>query len=271
MAFTTAGQRLTEQHRTQQLALRAQFLQQLHKAWPLLDPLRLDATAAGWLNLMIDLITGFWSKSVTASLTYYDAFRNAETDFGAFHAAHLRDVVVPNLEQIRASLIATGPAKIKHDTMSGDHPIETIARKAMVTVAGAAGRLVMNGGRDAIDEAVRSDTRSVGWARVLGPKPCYWCAMLASRGPVYESKSVALVATARSKREGKEYHDNCMCQAEPVFRTLDKDEWPEHMQDLNKLWAEAKKDTGPRSTINVFRSLFEARDQPVIPTQRQER
>jgi len=228
MATTAAGQRLTEQHRRQQVALRAQFLQQLHKAWPLLDPLRLDATAAAWLNLMIDLITGFWSKSVTVSLTYYDAFREAETDFGPFHAAHLRDVVIPNLEQIRTSLIATGPAKIKHDTMTGDHPIETITRNAMVAVSGAGTRLITNGSRDAIDEAVKSDPRSVGWARVLGPKPCYWCAVLASRGPVYHSEDAAFRTTARSKRgAGKKYHDFCMCQVEPVFRHLTREEWPD--------------------------------------------
>lgn len=269
--MTTAGQRLTERHRKQQIALRAQFLQQLHQAWPLLDPLRLDATAAGWLNLMIDLVTGFWSKSVTVSLTYYDAFREAETDFGSFHADHLHGALTPNLEQIRASLIATGPAKIKHDTMSGDHPMETIARNAMVAVSGAGSRLVMNGGRDAIDEAVQSDSQSVGWARVLGPKPCYWCAVLASRGPVYPSKDAALRATERSKRAGKEYHDFCMCQAEPVFRHLQREDWPEHIRDLADMWKKAKEDTSSRKTINVFRELFEARGSVQIPAQRTER
>jgi hypothetical protein len=270
MALTVAGQRATERYRTRQLAIRAEFLQQLHKAWPLLDPLRLDATARAWLDLMIDLVTAFWSRSVTVSLEYYDTFRKAETDFGAFHADHLRDVVIPNLEQIRAVLIATGPAKIKHDT-GREHDIATVARKAMVEVSGAAGRLVLNGGRDAIDEAVHADRRAVGYARVLGPRPCYWCAMLASRGPVYRSEDVALRATARSKRAGKEYHDHCMCQAEPVFRHLTREDWPEHIRDLANLWGEAKKDTSGRKTINVFRSLFEARGSVAIPTQRTER
>ncbi len=271
MATTTAGLRLTERHRKQQLALRAQFLQQLHRAWPLLDPLRLDATAAAWLDLVIDLVTGFWSQSVTVSLTYYDAFRKAETDFGAFHADHLRDAILPNLEQIRAVLVATGPAKIKHDTITGERPIETIARNAMIEVSGAASRLVMNGGRDAIDEAVHADRRAVGYARVLGPRPCYWCAMLASRGPVYPSKDVALRATERSERAGKEYHDHCMCQAEPVFRHLAREDWPEHIRDLANLWKTAKEDTSGRKTINVFRSLFEARGSDLIPAQRTKR
>ncbi|WP_372663557.1 VG15 protein [Amycolatopsis kentuckyensis] len=268
MAETTAGLRLTQRYRNQQLALRAEFLQQLHKAWPLLDPFRLDATARAWLDLMIDLITGFWSRSVTVSLAYYEAFRKAETDSAVFHTSHLRDVVVPNLDQIRAVLIATGPAKIKHDTIAGDHNMDTIARNAMVEVSGAASRLVLNGGRDAIDEAVHADRRAVGYARVLGPRPCYWCAMLASRGPVYRSEDVALRATERSKRAGKEYHDHCMCQAEPVFRHLKRDDWPEHIRDLADLWSEAKKDASGRKTINVFRTLFEARGSVEIPAQR---
>lgn len=268
MALTLAGQKATERYRARQLAIRAQFLQQLHKAWPLLDPLRLDATALAWLDLMIDLVTGFWSRSVTVSLEYYDTIRKAETSSGAFHADHLRDVIIPNLEQIRAVLIATGPAKIKHDTMTTDRSVLTIASNAMVEVSGAASRLVMNGGRDAIDEAVHADKLAVGYARVLGPRPCYWCAMLASRGPVYRSEDVALRATERSKRAGKEYHDHCMCQAEPVFRHLTRDEWPDHIRDLADLWNEAKKDTSNRKTINVFRSLFEARGSAEIPAQR---
>ncbi|MBB1153513.1 VG15 protein [Amycolatopsis dendrobii] len=269
MAETVAGVRLTQRYRRKQLALRAEFLQQLHEAWPLLDPLRLDATARAWLNLMTDLVLAYRAKSVALSLDYYDKFRKAETDHGSFHASYLRDVVIPNLEQIRASLIATGPAKIKHDTMAGEHDLDAIARNAMVEVAGAGTRLVVGGGRDAIDEAVHADKQAVGFARVLGPKPCYWCAMLASRGPVYRSAEVAIRTTTRSKRgPGEKYHDHCMCQVEPLFRHLPKDEWPEPMRDLNALWAKAKEDTSGRKTINVFRSLFEARGSGEIPAQR---
>ncbi|MET9262403.1 hypothetical protein [Amycolatopsis sp. NPDC004079] len=272
MADTIAGQRLTRRYRRDQLALRAQFLQELHRIWPLLDPLRLDATARAWLDLMTDLVLAYRAKSVTLSLTYYDKFRDAETDHGIFHAAFLRDVVIPNLEQIRASLIATGPAKIKHDTMTTGHDIDAIASAAMAEVSGAGTRLVVGGGRDAIDEAVHADKQAVGYARVLGPKPCYWCAMLASRGPVYRSAEVAYRTTARSKRgPGKEYHDYCMCQVEPLFRHLPKDEWPQPMRDLNQLWETAKEDTSGRKTVNVFRSLFEARGSVEIPAQRAQR
>jgi hypothetical protein len=267
MADTIPGQLLTERLRRQQIALRAQFLRELHKVWPLLDPVRLDATAASWLSLVLDLVIGFRTQSATLSLVYYDKFRSAETGLPAFHADHLADLIRPNLDAIRTSLIVTGPVKIKHDTALG-RDLKDIGRQALVSVSGAASRHVLNGGRDAIDTAVASDTRSVGFVRTLGPKPCYFCAMLASRGPVYLTEETALRTTVRSERgPGQKYHDNCMCGAEPMFRRLAKQDWPDETRELNQMWKDAKKGHSGKAVVNAFRQAFEAR-QAAIPTQR---
>jgi hypothetical protein len=40
---------------------------------------------------------------------------------------------------------------------------------------------------------------------------------MASRGAVYKDRAAAVVAST-AKRTGKEYHDNCRCTVQPIFR-----------------------------------------------------
>lgn len=268
MADTRAGQRLTERHRTQQIALRAVFLVELQRLWPLLDPVRLDATAAAWLDLMVDLIVGFRQRSLTVSLSYYDHFRAAEIGEDDFDTD---DIHVPlSLNAVRASLIATGPAHIKHQTMVHRN-VDQATDTGLVLVSGAASRHVLNGGRDGITEAATRDKRTVGWMRVTRPDCCYWCAMLASRGPVYHSEATAFRTTERSERgPGEKYHDHCACTAEPLFRRTPPKDWPMAHQDFKSLWDDTKTKRKPgQSHMNAFRAAYEARVTDVeIPTQR---
>ena len=65
--------------------------------------------------------------------------------------------------------------------------------------------------------------------------------MLASRGPVYKSASVALFSS------GAKYHDHCGCAAEPVFSYAS--EWPGQGRKYEALW----KQTG---SLNSFRQAL---------------
>lgn len=57
-------------------------------------------------------------------------------------------------------------------------------------------------------DKVTKKSRRVGYARVLsGKESCAFCAMLASRGPVYSEDTVV------RRRDGRRYHDNCDCVA----------------------------------------------------------
>lgn len=271
MAATAAGTGITEGYRTDQIALRATFLTELHRAWPLLDPQRLDATARQWLDLVIDLIVGYRKQSATLALGYYDRFRAHEIGMDAFHAAPLLDSITPNVDAIRSSLIATGPAKIKHDTAL-HKPLAAVERRALVTVSGAASRHVANGGRDGIVEASNRDPRSVGYVRVTTANPCYFCAMLASRGPVYKSAESAVFVTARSERApGEKYHDFCKCESEPLFRHSPVEDWPAQTQEYRQIWNDHAKGKRGKKALNAFRAAYESRDRITIPTQRTER
>ena len=67
-------------------------------------------------------------------------------------------------------------------------------------------REVMEAGRQVVQ---RSSTR---WRRVTDGAPCGFCAMLASRGPVYTSKDTA---------DGGRYHGRCGCTDEPFDGAFD--------------------------------------------------
>ncbi|MFJ5924816.1 hypothetical protein ACIQF6_19660 [Kitasatospora sp. NPDC092948] len=73
--------------------------------------------------------------------------------------------------------------------------------------AGAGGMLVQDGGRDMIHNALQNDPGAIGYYRKTDASPCYFCALMASRGAVYKSKRTAAFGA----------HPHCHCQAVPIF------------------------------------------------------
>ncbi|MEU5259014.1 hypothetical protein [Amycolatopsis sp. NPDC021455] len=263
MAATLAGAQLTEAHRTHQLAMQALFLDELLRYWPLLDPLRLDRTAAGWVDAVLALIAGYRTQSAVISLDYYQRFRAAEIGPRTLDQPAILRSIPANEDTIRASLIATGPAKIKHDTRIGRTP-EQAQQAAVTAVTGAATRHVQNGGRDALIAAGDTENRHIKWFRVTAANPCAFCAMLASRGPVYLSRASALYATAGapSRQPGEKYHDNCHCTVEPqLSRTA---EWPGRGREFQRLWKTIQNEP---DALNAFRRAYEGSRRTGIPLQ----
>ena len=79
--------------------------------------------------------------------------------------------------------------------------------------------------------------RPFAWARVVRPSkngPCGFCAMLASRGPVYKTSESAGVRADR-------FHSHCACSVVPVYTSR---EWPGKAQHarFEQLYNEVVKD-----------------------------
>lgn len=98
--------------------------------------------------------------------------------------------------------------------------------------AGRIDRYSINDGRRITPEMIPLDRRIKGVARGLGPNPCGFCAMLASRGFVYRSKVSATAAGGSSSI--KRYHDNCHCY--PIVRWIDASELPIANEWLQDQW-----------------------------------
>ena len=167
---------------------------------------------------------------------------------------------------VQTSLEVLGPINIKAKTARGMTP-DAAARKALVEVSGAATRHVLEGDRQATLAAMRNDSRLVGWVRITDGNPCSFCAMLASRGPVYRDD--AFNSNARGPRnlnpgipflgDGSfKAHDHCQCRMSPVYST--DAAWPGRAHEFNDLWnANIRGKYSGKEALKAWRRLYEQR------------
>ena len=169
--------------------------------------------------------------------------------------------------QVEASLRVTGPYTIKHRIGQGESP-EQAARNAAVHAAGAGIRHVNDGGRDTILTVVRNDRPALGYIRVTQPGCCSFCAMLASRGPVFKTEWAAGGSNRRSDRNKKDprtpfvgdgsfkVHDNCKCHIEVVYS--EKTGWPGQGKEFQQLWnTYIQNKYSGADAIKAWRRLYE--------------
>ncbi|WP_368918201.1 hypothetical protein [Corynebacterium striatum] len=117
------------------------------------------------------------------------------------------------------------------------------------------GRHIRSGARKAVSNTAMvgqaRDARTkrpvkMGYARVLsGSENCSFCAMLASRGPVYSEDTVT------RRRDGRKYHDHCDCQGVLVFKGYSW-EGEEQYRKLEAAWMESDKGDGSAATLARF-------------------
>lgn len=130
-----------------------------------------------------------------------------------------------NDRKVEIDLNIAGPIGQKSKIGKGKTPDE--ARDAsLVESSGAATRHVLTGGRRSLLTLLQGDPQVKRWIRVTDGDPCYFCAMLASRGPVYLTEDSA----------GFSAHDHCACTAEPVYSAGAP--WPGRAQEFHRLWRE---------------------------------
>lgn len=156
-----------------------------------------------------------------------------------------------------ASLTATGPAKFKAHIAGGGSP-ESALKTMTSTLGGSTERLVMAGQRETVSATVRDSADIVGWRRVTDGDPCAFCAMLASRGAVYESReTVGRQANSQFVGEGLfKFHDGDGCTAEPLYE--DEDE-PQSVLDLEQEWLDVTADSSGPEKLRAWRRYWDAR------------
>lgn len=146
---------------------------------------------------------------------------------------------------VEISLNVTGPIGQKSKIGRGK-PLELVRNESFVEAAGAASRHVLDGGNRSALRLIEDNARLIGYIRVTDGDPCYFCAMLASRGPVYRTpkRAGSNVRGTRnpSGRAGEAFtgagawkvHDNCACTVEPVYTT--DTGWPGRGREFQQLW-----------------------------------
>lgn len=251
MAADPQASKLTEAHRLAQARLGADTVRQMIAAWPLLDVQDLDKTVGRWLQVTMPLIRAQRTRSARLAGNYLVTFRALELGVGAraFVPTLVEEV---DAEALLTSLTVTGPAAVKSamkrgakEGEPGGRLLRWAADIAKARSAAAAMRHVLNGGRETIVETVASDPRALGYARAASGRACAFCAMLASRGPVYSEDSVDFEA-----------HDHCSCSAEPVYSETAA--WPAGSERYRELWDTATADVSGDDAIAAFRQALTA-------------
>lgn len=211
------------QHQQKQEAIGDKVISGLTLLWPYLAFNNLIGTTDSWLHAsLLQVQAGFSESSAAAGEFVQASLWSVEPD-----APPMPDVKVEfPAQDIARKLNSAGPAKIKKLSPG---PEQDIMDRAFKAVEGVARPEALGGARDRVQAQVlqmaperKSRRKAIGWARVTDDKPCYFCAMLASRGAFYLSGDSFKASNKRFEGDGTaKVHDHCQCTLRAVFSLAD--------------------------------------------------
>jgi len=248
---TVAGQSgAAQKFRHTQALIAAQMARQILRVWrELMNPAKVDASWPTVRAALMPIVQQARQQSaILAGATYMDARRAAGVPDGSFDPEGPLQLAI---DRLQSSLDVTGPVEFKKAIAAGKSPQQAMDAAA-VRMVGSTQYLALEGGRSVMKQSIEADERATGWSRVTDNDPCAWCAMLASRGPVYKSAQTA----GDPRQGGNSYHDHCGCQAWPAF-TLDEP-FVGLAEALYEDWRTQTRGTGGRDAVNAFRRWWES-------------
>ena len=246
--MTVAGE--AQRFRRTQALLAAQMARQVLRVWrDLMNPAKVDASWPAVRAALMPIVQQAREQSADlARAAYMDARRAAGVPDGGFDPEGPLQLAIDRLE---ASLDVTGPVEFKKAIAAGKTPQQAMDAAA-VRMVGSTQFLALEGGRSVMNQSVDADEMATGWSRVTDSDPCAWCAMLASRGPVYKSAKTA----GDPRQGGNTYHDHCSCQAWPAFSL--NEPFVGHAENLYDDWLRVTRGTGGRNAVNTWRRWWES-------------
>jgi hypothetical protein len=221
---------LARAHMAQQVREVGMMQALLARLWDsTMDPSDLDGSFTRFQAQADVIIKAARSKGELTAQQYYDLTKTAA---GYAEAAPFVPEQLPGTAANRAALHSTSVAKAKAAIGRGEDTA-TAMDAAKAAMLRAAKRRSLEAPRKRLIALSDADDDARGWARVSDGKPCYFCAMLVSRGPVYSG------VTAKFRA-----HDGCGCSAKPVFRNDPEGGWSADARALRKLWDGTDETTG---------------------------
>jgi hypothetical protein len=227
---------LARAHMAQQVREVAMMQSLLARLWDqTMDPADLDGSFTRFQSQANVIIKAARSKGELTAQQYYDLSKTAA---GYADAAPFIPEQPPGTLANRAALHSTSVANAKAGIARGEDP-NAAMEKAKAAMLRAAKRRILEAPRKRLIALSDADDDARGWARVSDGKPCYFCAMLVSRGPVYSG----LTAKFRA-------HDGCGCSAKPVFHSDPDGGWSADARALRKLWDGTDPETGQHGAFD---------------------
>ncbi|MGW2223790.1 VG15 protein [Streptomyces formicae] len=239
-----------QRYRGIQALMAARVAQRVLQVWrDLMNPAKVDAS---WLAVRAALVPiveqGRQQSAELARVAYTEARRAEISEEDGFKPEGPLPLLLDRLE---SALDVTGPIEFKKAIAAGKTPQQALDAAA-VRMVGTTQYLALEGGRQVMNRSIEADERATGWARVTDGSPCAWCAMLASRGPVYKTAKTA----GDPRQGGNSYHDHCACQAWPAF-THDEP-FIGVAEKLYDDWLRTTRGRGGTHAVNAFRRWWES-------------
>lgn len=158
----------------------------------------------------------------------------------------------------------SSPVRPRVVVRPAETPEEEASRVGFTNSTGRAVRLVADGGREVVRERISADREALGWARVVDSKPCYFCAVLASRGGVYKNEHAFDVSNAKKVGEGEfKVHDHCVCTLRPFYKADGK--FDVTSLELHAQWNELTKGLSWPESMRAFRRGYIPPEPPALP------
>ncbi|MEV4783983.1 hypothetical protein AB0K53_00765 [Streptomyces tuirus] len=257
MATSDSSASVTRWRRAQ-FGLTTLLLRDLRGLRRLINPNRLQATLPTWIEAVAALVARYSEASATLGADFYDGEREAAGVPGTF-TVPLADP--PPDEQVDASMRWATKDVWDRDpdvaTAAQLEPLDVRLDAAMSKAEGAVDRLVLNGGRETVLQAVARDPQAVAWARGAALGCCSFCALMSSRGATYRTAGTA-GREANERFEGDtgqaKFHNWCRCVVVPVYRGQAFELSP-HAAEWDRLYREHAQGH-PGEQLRLFRRAF---------------
>ena len=168
-----------ETYRRAQAALSSRAVADLRKVWPALLTMRPDKTAEALALVLAEVTDKYGYASAALAAEWFEDLRDAA---GAARSHSAWAAATPSTERLEVlARWGVGP-------LFGASPDPVTA---LSLVSGGLARQVLSVGRDTLMESIASDPAGPTYARHASANACAFCAMLATRGPVYTSETNA--------------------------------------------------------------------------------
>lgn len=186
-----------------------------------------------------------------------------DTDFGELDRGLSRHLE-KKLAELEGSLRELISQKEEDPAPKREEKLREVHEDVGNKLAGEVHKHGLNGGGDTLRNVSNADKRVQVWARQTGPRPCAFCAMLASRGFVYKSRTTATkayrdrpLASGLMGYSVSAYHPNCACSAISRWESVGENDLPELNAWLMKKWPEVMKNADADGlspdALNVWR------------------
>lgn len=198
-----------------------------------------------WLDLILPKILSTSRTNARLAAAYANRLRQIEVPSAP---AFVMEAIEGSIEeQIRKSLLVVGPGDYRNKltviegldvSPQQAKALQAQAKRATVeSVMASTLRHAQSGARQTLIRGAEADAVALGYVRVTKATPCFFCAMLASRGLVFAEDSFDL-SDPRFTGEGTvKVHDSCGCTMKPVY-TRNDDPFLDAAAVYTDLWSE---------------------------------